>query len=140
MQTQNDMLVPTTPVQNTAVPPTQGGIYKSVDDAGKVTFSDRKGAAGVAYTPGTPALGKVSAGLSMNPSAATPFTEQVTTSYTPKPISSISAARSQLSSYQKSLSDTSDQMSQAAVSGIKPVTFGQTPVYRTGNSFSDRMS
>ena len=138
MQTQNDMLVPTIPAQNTAVPPAQGGIYKSVDDAGKVTFSDRKGATGVAYTPGTSALGKVSAGLPMN--AATPFTEQVTASYTPKPISSISAARSQLSSYQKSLSDTSDQMSQAAVSGIKPVTFGQTPVYRTGNSFSDRMS
>ena len=144
-QTQNDMLAKAqdkfkadaakipTPVQPT------GGIFKTVV-GGKTTFSDKKGVAGTAYTPGAPSLGAVASGLSMNPAAATPFAEQVSTSYTPKPISGISAARNQLTSYQNTLSATSDQMSQAAVSGIKPVMFGQTPVYQTGNSFSDRMS
>jgi hypothetical protein len=105
-------------------------IFKTVDAAGKTTFSDR--GVGKQYTPGT--------SVGVAPINTPPFAEQVTTSYTPKPINGISAARSQLTSYQNNLSTTSDQMGQAAVSGIKPVAFGQTPVYQTGNSFSDRMS
>ena len=96
--------------------------------------------ADAATLPAAPALRAITPGLSMNPSTATPFAEQVATSYTPKHLNSISAARNQLTSYQNNLSATSDQMRQTAVSGIKPVTFGQTPVYQTGNSFSDRMS
>ena len=96
-------------------------IFKTVDAAGKTTFSDK--GVGKQYTPGEPALGAVTAGLSMNPASATPFAEQVTTSYTPKPINSIGAARSQLTSFQNNLTASSNQMSQAAVSGIQPVTF-----------------
>lgn len=123
METQNDLLAKAqdkfkadaatlqTPVAT--VQPT-GGIFKTVV-GGKTTFSD-KGVADNAYTPGA----ITSAGLSMNP---TPFAEQVATSYTPKPVNGISAARNQLTSYQNNLSATSDQMGQAAVSGIQPVEF-----------------
>lgn len=89
------------------------GIFKTVDAAGKASFSDR--GVGKQYTPGT--------SVGVAPISTPPFAEQAATSYTPKSLNAIGAARSQLTRYQNNLTASGNQMSQVAVSGIQPVTF-----------------